>query len=699
MITNSISQYISKNGNKVNLNGIDLENKNNYYLLENISKNYSEITECNINNCNLKSFPKELMELKKISILDIRNNNFNNFEVLVESLTIYNNLTDLKIDLINQNQVLLILNQIPKLILLNGKSTKDIISIIDIEQKDIEDISLENELPLFNEIINKINSIELNENLQNNFQRKFNEETEKVKLSLNNNIPLYIYANIIIKSKFNLYKYLSEQFIEKMNEKYKEIASLLFNNIFKCGEKLIKVINLIYPKIEEKYESLRTQLEDTLKFSDNNIEFEQILKTVKKEKDILSNENNLIQNKLILLENENKLMSEKLLNKAKEIYKKNKKLSPIKEIIDRNNNINKNTILNLNKNSLSITPKVLSLKNAKEIMNDIYNNKIIYDKKCNENKLPRETMEQYMYTYLLNKYSLKNLIIEWAAAIINAIKLYNNSDIEINLFGKILRNEQEEESRFILDKLKNTVIELIEYYLKTKNPLKSKIYLQKMLNNKKEGLLNEEEWRGIIYYIFPNKEAQIIENNILLYIQKLNEKKDNNQYFINENNTNDNQIISNNSISNTFNNLNTHSLQKTKNKLSREEIFNLAKNKEEMNILYSDFINIIGNYQVRNRDKYLKNFVNLFRKFDIDGDGILNEKEFIDLVKSIPYCQKNIQINIFKFLSIVDPFNNKKITFSDCVLLFSMDDLEENENENSEKTNLLDKICLNNNNI
>ena len=161
MITNSISDYISKNGNKVDLNGIDLENKNNYYLLENLSKNYSELTELNISNCNLKSFPKELMELKKISILDITNNDFNNFEVLVESLTIFNNLTDLKIDLINQNQVLLILNQIPTLILLNGKSTKDTISIIDIEQKDIEDLSLENEFPLFKEIVNKINSIEL----------------------------------------------------------------------------------------------------------------------------------------------------------------------------------------------------------------------------------------------------------------------------------------------------------------------------------------------------------------------------------------------------------------------------------------------------------------------------------------------------------------------------------------------------------
>ena len=695
MITNSISDYISKNGNKVDLNGIDLENKNNYYLLENLSKNYSELTELNISNCNLKSFPKELMELKKISILDITNNDFNNFEVLVESLTIFNNLTDLKIDLINQNQVLLILNQIPTLILLNGKSTKDTISIIDIEQKDIEDLSLENEFPLFKEIVNKINSIELKENLQNTFEKKFSEETEKVKLSLKNNIPLYIYANIIIKSKFKLYKYLSEQYIEKLNEKNKEIASLLFNNIFNCGEKLIQIIDLIYPKIEEKYESLRSQLEDALKLSDNNVEFEQKLKTVTKEKDILSNENNLIQNKLILLENENKLMSEKLLNNAKEIYQKNKNISPIKEITDKNNNIDKNSLLNINNNFLPITPKVLSLKYAKEIMNEIYNNKIIYDKKCNENKLSRETMEEYMYTYLSNKYGLKNLIIEWAAAIINAIKLYSNRDIEINLFGKILRNELDEESRFILDQLKNTILELIEYYLKSKNPLKSKTYLKKMLNNKKEGLLKEEEWRGIIYYIFPNEEAQIIENKILLYIQKLNEKNDNNLYFINENNTNNNYLFSNNSINFNFNN--SFSLSKPKNKLTREELFNLTKNKEEMNISYNDFINIIGNYQIRNRDKYLKNFVDLFRKFDTNNDGILNENEFVDLIKSIPYCQKNIEINIFKFLSIVDPFNNKKIIFSDCVKLFSMEDLKENEKENSENTNLLDKICLNNN--
>ena len=58
-------------------------------------------------------------------------------------------------------------------------------------------------------------------------------------------------------------------------------------------------------------------------------------------------------------------------------------------------------------------------------------------------------MEQYMYTYLNQRYGLKNLIIEWAAAIINGIKAFIKEDHDIALFGKILKNECDEEFRFI----------------------------------------------------------------------------------------------------------------------------------------------------------------------------------------------------------------------------------------------------------
>ena len=64
-------------------------------------------------------------------------------------------------------------------------------------------------------------------------------------------------------------------------------------------------------------------------------------------------------------------------------------------------------------------------------------------------------------------------------------------------------------------------------------------------------------------------------------------------------------------------------------------------------------------------------------------DGILNENEFANLIRDIPYCKNNEDEYIFKFLSIIDPFNNKKITFSECVSLLSMEMVDENLEENT----------------
>ena len=128
----------------------------------------------------------------------------------------------------------------------------------------------------------------------------------------------------------------------------------------------------------------------------------------------------------------------------------------------------------------------------------------------------------------------------------------------------------------------------------------------------------------------------------------------------------------------------------TKRKLTREELFNISKLKDELNIPYKEFLRLLCVYQIKNRDKYLKNFVILFRKYDTDLDGILNENEFIGLINDIPYCKNNADEYIFKFLSIIDPFNNKKITFSECISLFSMEIIEDNndqENKENEENN------------
>ena len=44
--------------------------------------------------------------------------------------------------------------------------------------------------------------------------------------------------------------------------------------------------------------------------------------------------------------------------------------------------------------------KVMTLRSLHEIIYEIYSSKIKYDQKCNNNRLPLENMDQYMYTFL-----------------------------------------------------------------------------------------------------------------------------------------------------------------------------------------------------------------------------------------------------------------------------------------------------------
>ena len=781
-----LTSYTYKNGNKLVLSGINLQISKNQELLQKLISSHLTAIEVDLSNCNLNSFPEILIQLKHLSILDLRNNDFQNFEDLVQKLVLLTNLTDLKIDLVDQNQVLMILSSIPRLIFLNGKSTKEAITIVDVDEKDIEDISLQNDLQVYNEIVNKMNAKEKDQNFVNDFQNKLYEEAEKVKACLNNNVPNYIYANVVIQSQFELQKILAKKFLSFLEEYYKDIGEILFKSIFKSGERLVELMNNLYPRIEEKTDGLRTQLEEAWKSAEDIGDFENKFNEMKKLKDIMAGENEIIKLKMNKLENENKIMMDKLYffknknlnltmknNSTNQMISKNssnnilnnesKNLSNIESKIfleNDNNNLSnlksdkieknlENDYPDLSKNKTDIniiTPKILSIKSAKDIMQEIYNNKSIYDQKCYENKIPRETLEQYMYTYLNQKYGLKNLIIEWASSIINAIKMYSSEDCDINLFGKILRNEQEEDSRLVLENLKNNVSELLQFYLSSKNPFKSKIEIQKLLKSKKEGVLVEEEWKGIVNYIYSEEDAEIIQNKIVNFIKKKNEKNliplslyaqtgvgpteifnltsgtinSNNNILQNLSTFNYNSNFSSSlNGRNSMNYLLSYHGSNTK-KLSREEIYNMTKLGEDLNITYKDFLHLLCIYQIKNRDKYLKNFVKLFRKHDTDLDGILNENEFANLIRDIPYCKNNEDEYIFKFLSIIDPFNNKKITFSECVSILSMEMVEEtlgendksNNNEdnkekkeeknnktlikknNKNKISLLDKICL-----
>ena len=74
------------------------------------------------------------------------------------------------------------------------------------------------------------------------------------------------------------------------------------------------------------------------------------------------------------------------------------------------------------------------------MITDIYNSKSIYDKRCEQNNIVQENMEEHMYTFLNQKYGLRSITINHANSIIQAIKKYSKEDFESLMFGKFLRN-------------------------------------------------------------------------------------------------------------------------------------------------------------------------------------------------------------------------------------------------------------------
>lgn len=166
--------------------------------------------------------------------------------------------------------------------------------------------------------------------------------------------------------------------------------------------------------------------------------------------------------------------------------------------------------------------RVLSLKQLKELIQDMYNQKQKYDKKCSDSQLPIETMEQYMYNYLNQRYGLKNLIIEWAAAIINGVKRYNLEDCDVTLFSKILRNECDEDFRFVYNEVKTAMTDILKEKLKRKFRNKSESEILSMMKQIQSGDIEEYQWKEIIEKMYNEHHFAILEQQIKEQIEEQN---------------------------------------------------------------------------------------------------------------------------------------------------------------------------------
>lgn len=144
----------------------------------------------------------------------------------------------------------------------------------------------------------------------------------------------------------------------------------------------------------------------------------------------------------------------------------------------------------------------------------MYLQKVKFDKKCEDSHVPKETMEQYMYTYLNQKYGLKSLIVEWAASIINAVKTYLREDHEVTLFAKILKNECDEEFRLIQLHVKDTLLQLVKVIYKDKYPQKSEPDVLRYLEQTQQGKIEDWIWLKILDKMYEDQDSSTLQGQI-----------------------------------------------------------------------------------------------------------------------------------------------------------------------------------------
>eukprot|EP01065_Artemidia_motanka_P025667 TRINITY_DN30644_c0_g1_i1.p1 TRINITY_DN30644_c0_g1~~TRINITY_DN30644_c0_g1_i1.p1 ORF type:complete len:709 (+),score=218.55 TRINITY_DN30644_c0_g1_i1:52-2127(+) len=271
--------------------------------------------------------------------------------------------------------------------------------------------------------------------------------------------------------------------------------------------------------------------------------------------------------------------------------------------------------------------RALSLRQLKELIEDIYASKSKFDIRCTETHMPRETMEQHLYTYLNQKYGLKNLILDWAQAIINAVRKYGPEDNDVAVFGKILRNEVDEEFRFVQRQLMETVHELLRVYMKGKFTNRSDEEITQMMRKRTDGSVNEDEWVDIVKYMYNADDSVSIIMRVREVIREKNPPR---------------------------------------RKVGRRAE---APQKEVNSIGYQDFVKVLLDFQLQGHERFLFKFVKLFKQYDSDKNGILHEDEFIQVLKAIDPSKTDDEVTAL--LDLIDPHNNQVINFSECVTFLS----------------------------
>ena len=420
----------------------------------------------------------------------------------------------------------------------------------------------------------------------------------------------------IREAKYKLWQMCSEKLCAYIKTLDAGAAKILVeilsqqNNIFKEGFHS----NQRMKDLEQELESSKKEMDQILAAAET---LEQTVRALREEnsrlKDRTASSSEDLETQLQQLQEENEKYLQKIISLSKEkaensLSKDSYQPAPVSKTQKEKTREKGKT----SKMSVSSSVKDLSLKQLKEFIEEIYVSKEKFDQKCLDAHQPKETMDEYMYSYLNQKYGLKSLITDWVGAVAKALERFEAEDPDVLLFGKILHHQIEENYRKVFQEVRKTSLQLLKIHLKNKFPYMQEKAIKEMVTSKTLGDLEEEEWKSIVNYMYNPSDSQYLYTLL------------------------------------------SEQAERTSTRQSK------AQNKSFLS--YNNFVNLLLEFQVTGHDQLLEPFREKFSMIDTENTGSLNTKQFSELLAMLDILEENERLSKF-----VDQYDTGKITFSDCV--------------------------------
>lgn len=523
---------------------------------------FQNLTELNLFGNRLDHLPGSISQLHRLKRLDISNNLFSSIEKVSQGLKSLKNLESLHITFTNNIDLDSISSLLPQLKTINDNElnkTED----FSIKQEDLERIALGyDEIRAiwrqFDESADKV--------LANDFDRSIKSIMGELSDKAKSRCPGVLLNAYMLKAKYALNYMCMDKLIGYSKVKTSE-TQVLFENVTS--------------ELQGIHQGILKMLISTL---ENNLKLMQEVQILKNQvgpnyKEELDKVKLKMEEKSELLEFAAK-EKEELIEEIASLQEENKRY--LETIIKRT----KSTVENSSQKTTQFA--VLPKQELKDLVVSIYNSKSKFDTNQPDGT-HRQTLAQHMFHCLAEKYKSRAKSIQKAGEIVASIKKYIE-DVDILLFGKILKSECDENYRFLHDQVRETISDMVKEHTKTEE-------------------IKLKSWTEIVKFVYDSKDAE----EMLKFIP-----------------------------------------------VSK-------RTKATMNC--NEFVNYILQFQLKSHEKYISRFNSLFKVIDKDCDGVLNDEEFSKLCESFELEIKPQDVN--RFLEVVDPDGSQRITYSDCVAVFS----------------------------